>query len=115
MNARDAKKIEKLEQEIRQLERENGRLEDRLSTAEGNAYDLEQQLNDAVARVEELEPAEEHAKPFRPDVKRMDRGDWIHSSSQCVCAVCGFQFWEHATVPGYMWMHRICDGRLVKL
>ncbi len=32
-----------------------------------------------------------------------------------VCDVCGYQFWEHPTVPGYMWMHRICDGRLVKL
>jgi hypothetical protein len=107
--------VEKLEREIRQLERENGRLEDKLERAESEAYNFEHQLNEALERVEELEPAEEYSKPFRPDVKRMDAGDWIHSSSQCVCTVCGFQFWEHATVPGYMWIHRICDGRLVKL
>lgn len=107
--------VEKLEREVRQLERENGRLESKIETLEAENYELESQLNAAQERVEELEPAEEHAKPFRPDVKRINSGDWIRSSSQCVCDVCGYQYWEHATVPGFMWMHRICDGRLVKL
>ena len=115
MTAAEAKKIEKLEAEVRKLERENGRLESKVEELEGENYELESSLRAAQDQVEELEPAREHAKPFRPDVKRIDAGDWIRSSSQCVCEVCGYQFWEHATVPGYTWMHRICDGRFVKL
>lgn len=109
------RRIEKLERENRRLEEENGRLESQLDSAQFEARDFERSYYDALERVEALEADEHLIRPARPDVKRVDRGDWTRAMSSCVCDICGFQFWEHAPVPGYMWMHRICDGRLVKL
>lgn len=112
-----ADQVGKLERRIERLESENERLDDRLAQSEGEAEHYERQLRHALDQIEQLEDdhAAANAKPFRPDRKRIDAGDWTHAMSSCVCETCGYQFWEHPTVPGYAWMHRICDGRLVKL
>lgn len=109
------RRIEKLERENRRLDEENGRLESDVESAKYEARDFEQSYYDALEKVARLEADENLTRPARPDVKRIDRGDWVNAQSSCVCDICGFQFWEHAPVPGFMWIHRICDGRLVKL
>lgn len=47
---------------------------------------------------------------------------WGRAGSLCVCPVCGCEYWEHPPSPWYIdtctntpWLHRLCDGRLVKL
>jgi hypothetical protein len=57
----------------------------------------------------------EPRRPFAPDQIRVDRGDYVRASQDVVCPTCGCEYWRHATVQGYEWLHRICDGRLVKL
>jgi chromosome segregation ATPase len=102
---------------VKDLEREIERLEQRYDAAAEDRDDYERRWNSALAKIERLEDEQEadRSRPFRPDQKRMDRGDWSRASQYTVCEVCGCQFWEHATVQGYQWVHRICDGRLVKL
>lgn len=53
-------------------------------------------------------------KPCRPDAARVDRGDYVRAAGDTVCT-CGFLYYDHDTVRGYRWLHRLCDGRLVKL
>jgi hypothetical protein len=57
----------------------------------------------------------ERLRPYKPDKKRVDAGDWIRASGLCICQVCGFEYYDHAPVVGYEWLQRLCDGRLVKL
>lgn len=59
--------------------------------------------------------SDERRKPFRPDSIRVDKGDYVRASGMCTCAICGCDYWEHATVKGFEWLHRLCDGKLVKL
>lgn len=54
-------------------------------------------------------------RPFKPDAIRVERGDWVRASGMCICDVCGVSYFDHATVRGYDWLQRLCDGRLVKL
>lgn len=54
-------------------------------------------------------------KPFKPDLIRVDRGDYVRASGEVVCEICGCKYWEHPTVHGFEWLHRACDGRLLKL
>lgn len=110
-----AAELEELRRLVKKREAELADMQADLDRAEEDSRRYERQLDDAAEQLERMEQLEDSAKPSRPDVKRMDAGDWTRSSSMCVCQVCGFQFWEHATVPGYAWIHRICDGRLVKL
>lgn len=51
----------------------------------------------------------------KPDHKRINDGDYIRASGECVCATCQFPYRDHDTVPGARWLHRACDGRLLKL
>ena len=54
-------------------------------------------------------------KPFRPDTIRVERGDYVRVSGDVECPVCGCEYWMHATVQGYEFLRRACDGRLLKL
>ena len=54
-------------------------------------------------------------RPYKPDVIRVERGDWKRASGACICEVCRQEFFDHAPVVGYPWLQRLCDGRLVKL
>ena len=110
-----AAEIEELRRLVKKREAELDDMQGDLDRAEEDARNFERLLDDAIEKLGRMEHLEDRAKPSRPDVKRMDACDWTHASNLCVCQVCGFQYWEHATVPGYTWIHRICDGRLVKL
>jgi len=52
--------------------------------------------------------------PSRPDVIRVQDGDWDEAHASYVCD-CGCRYDEHVRVPGYGWLRRLCDGELVKL
>jgi hypothetical protein len=52
---------------------------------------------------------------YEPDEIRVERGDWHRASGLVECLVCGLPCYDHAPVTGFPWLHRICDGRLVKL
>jgi hypothetical protein len=97
--------VANLERRVERLEAENDRLSDRLDSAEADACDFESKYEWAVDKIDRLESEHDadRRKPYRPDVKRMDAGDWTHASSICVCDACGYQYWEHAHVPGYEW------------
>jgi hypothetical protein len=58
---------------------------------------------------------QEHQRPYKPDLIRVTRGDWVRASGACICEVCGEEYYDHAPVIGYDWLTRLCDGRLVKL
>ena len=105
------------EAEIARLRAEIDRLTGRLDRANDRAdeYVLERDCARGELRALQNEHAAERRKPYRPDAKRIDAGDWTRASGQCVCDVCGCLYFEHAPVQGFEWMHRICDGRLVKL
>ncbi len=54
------------------------------------------------------------------DRARIDNGDYIRCAGDAICPghgreACGYPLWKHPTVPGCEWLHRRCDGRLVKL
>lgn len=55
------------------------------------------------------------ARIAKPDLIRADKGDYVRASGLAVCDACGCAYWEHATVVGLPWLHRACDGRLLKL
>jgi hypothetical protein len=57
----------------------------------------------------------ERRKPYKPDSKRVDEGDWVRASGDCICSVCGFEYREHAPLVGFEWLHQLCNGKLVKL
>lgn len=65
----------------------------------------------ATANMDCIEPR----RPFRPDKLRVDRNDWMRASGLAVCTTCELLYADHASVRGYEWLTRLCDGRLVKL
>lgn len=71
-----------------------------------------------VERWEELANELSPQRPERPskaDRVRVDRGDYVRASGMVTCDVCGCEYWQHATVQGFEWLHRACDGKLLKL
>ena len=54
-------------------------------------------------------------RPYKPDVIRVERGDWTRASGMTLCEVCAVCYFDHAPVVGFEWLNRLCDGRLVKL
>lgn len=70
---------------------------------------------DVVAVLKEYCIVAEVEKPFKPDQWRVDTGDYVRVGGDATCNVCGMPYYDHATVRGYRWLHRACDGRLVKL
>jgi hypothetical protein len=52
-----------------------------------------------------------------------DRQDFVRASGDCVCEICGKDYYHHpeADEPQYLsydgtpFLHRLCDGTLVKL
>jgi hypothetical protein len=58
-------------------------------------------------------------RPNAIDHRRVDLGDWVRASGNTVCGFrinsCGRPYHEHPVVPGFEWLRRLCDGRLVKL
>ncbi len=103
--------------EVKRLRAEVARLTACLDRANDNAEEFERSWYLATDEFERLQSEQSVAskKPFRPDQKRMDAGDWQRASQYSVCPVCELEYWEHATVQGFEWVHRICDGKLVKL
>ncbi len=59
-------------------------------------------------------PGQPGRKPYKPDLIRVERGDWIRASGMCLCDVCGVSYFDHSPVTGYEWLMRLCDGRMVK-
>jgi len=57
----------------------------------------------------------ERVRPYRPDIVRVDRGDWKRAGGDCICDVCGFVYYDHQVVTGYRWLRKLCNGELVKL
>jgi hypothetical protein len=55
------------------------------------------------------------SRPYKPDKIRIDRGDYVRAGGDVLCATCGCAYYEHATVVGFTWLNRLCDGRFVKL
>jgi hypothetical protein len=55
------------------------------------------------------------SRPNKIDAARVDRGDYVRMSHLTICEPCGRTHGEHAIVPGFEWLHRLCDGRFVKL
>lgn len=60
-------------------------------------------------------PDVERARAYRPDVIRVERGDWSCAGGDVVCSVCGCVYYDHSSVIGYTWLRRTCTGKLVKL
>jgi len=58
---------------------------------------------------------EETRRPYKPDIIRVDRGDYVRASGMVLCEICGVAYFDHAPVQGFEWLHRACDGRLLKL
>ena len=54
-------------------------------------------------------------RPSKPDAKRVDENDYVRAGGGAICDRCGFCYYDHPTVPGYEWLNRACDGRLLKL
>jgi hypothetical protein len=58
-------------------------------------------------------------RPNRIDRWRVDLGDWTRAAGEAMCnyriVACGRPYHEHPVVPGFEWLRRMCDGRLVKL
>ena len=53
--------------------------------------------------------------PSKPDRIKVESGDWEQGYGDFVCNECGCTYREHAPVPGYWWLRRLCDGIFVKL
>lgn len=48
--------------------------------------------------------------------------NWERASGECVCDRCGLSYWQHPPCPWFVdrvtgspWLHRLCNGKLVKL
>ncbi len=61
------------------------------------------------------EEAVQRERPYKPDMIRVERGEWKRASGACICTVCGEEYFDHAPVVGYTWLTRLCNGNLVKL
>lgn len=49
------------------------------------------------------------------DRARIDAGDIHRAGHLTPCDKCGCAYHMHPHVQGALWLHRICDGSLVKL
>ncbi len=49
------------------------------------------------------------------DADALERGDWQRAGQECICPTCDLPYRLHPHVQGCLWLHRICDGLLVKL
>lgn len=62
------------------------------------------------------ENSPQRTRPYKPDQIRVEeRNDWRRASHLAICSICGCEFIEHQPVTGYIWLTKLCDGRLVKL
>ena len=54
--------------------------------------------------------------PNEPDRIRVEEMyDWSKAQPDDICEVCGCRLAQHQRVPGYPWLHKLCNGQLVKL
>lgn len=58
---------------------------------------------------------DEPVRPFKPDRIQVNRGNWRRAGGDSVCAGCACVYYDHATVRGFTWLRRLCNGDLVKL
>jgi len=91
--------------ELVRLRAECDRLAGCLDRANDSAEHFERKWYLAQDELEKLqeEQATANARPYRPDAKRVDSGDWVRACGQSICEVCGYQYWEHAPVHGFAW------------
>lgn len=66
-------------------------------------------------------------RPNVIDQQRVKLGDFARAAGDAVCSgalpaphsnrhvTCNRSYYDHPTVQGFEWLHRLCDGRLVKL
>jgi len=57
----------------------------------------------------------ELSRPNKIDQARVEACDWQRASGDVDCKHCKRPYYDHATVQGFEWLHRLCDGRFVKL
>jgi hypothetical protein len=57
----------------------------------------------------------ELSRPNKIDQARVEEADWNRASGDVECSYCEKPYYDHATVTGFPWLHRTCDGRFVKL
>jgi hypothetical protein len=78
------------------------------------AFDREAVSALALAYAHVVEPTGRR-RPYKPDQKRVDAGDYVRASGLAICDGCGFPYFDHPPVVGFEWLQRACDGRLLKL
>jgi len=61
------------------------------------------------------EAAGSRRRPYKPDVIRVERGDYVRVCGLTICVTCGCELYDHAPVTGYAFLRRRCDGVFVKL
>lgn len=66
-----------------------------------------------LPRTQAYEPM--RSRPYKPDIIRVERGDYTRASHLVVCTICSCTYGDHPPVLGYEWLTRLCDGRLVHL
>lgn len=57
-------------------------------------------------------------KPYEPtfaDRKRIEAGDILAASPNCICEACGLEFWHHRTVKDHPDLVKVCDGRFARI
>ncbi len=57
----------------------------------------------------------EPQRPNKVDQHRIDHGDFVRTSGDVYCKICGHIYYDHPAVVGFEWLRRACDGRLLKL
>lgn len=66
-------------------------------------------------RLFDPESCVDERRPYKPDQIRVDRGEYDRAAGDTVCETCGCVYYDHAPVVGYSWLHRLCNGKFVKL
>jgi hypothetical protein len=54
-------------------------------------------------------------KPYKPDQIRVENNDWYRAGTNMICERCGCEYIDHEPVIGYEFLHKLCNGDLVKL
>lgn len=49
------------------------------------------------------------------DRRNIEAGNWKRAGGGSLCEQCGYQYYDHRAIVGSGGLHRLCDGRLVKL
>lgn len=49
------------------------------------------------------------------DAKVLEDNTWFRAAGLCICPDCGYDYYKHPKVQGCLWLHRVCNGDLVKL